>query len=292
MAEVFDDKPCDLGEGPLWHPDRESLFWFDIDNRVMFEKPFGVPATAEALRKEYRFERTVSAAGLIDSSRLLIASEHDLFVFDLEQRSQQVLCELESENPVTRSNDGRADPFGGFWIGTMGYNAEPGAGAIYRFYKGALRQLFSDITISNAICFSPDRSRAYFTDSEVKIIWKVELDHEGWPVGDRTEFVDLRGESFAPDGAVCDADGRLWSAQWGASRVAVYSDAGELIDTHTIPTLQPTCPAFGGLDFSTLFMTTAGAHLPDEVKGTQPQAGFVFKIDGAGHGQAEHRVIV
>ncbi len=283
-AQIFDDTCCSLGEGPLWHPCRQSLFWFDIDSKVMYEK-------ADGPRIEYHFDRTVSAAGLMEGSELIIASERDLFVFDLETGNQRVLCELEADNPLTRSNDGRADPFGGFWIGTMGCDAQPNEGAIYRHYKGELRKLFLGITISNSICFAPDCSAAYFTDSEVKIIWRVELDREGWPVGERSVLIDLRGEDFAPDGAVCDAKGRLWSAQWMASRVAVYSEKGELLETHAIPTSQPTCPAFGGADFSTLFITTAGSHLPAELNGPEPHAGCVFQIEGVGPGIAEHHVI-
>jgi len=286
MADVFDDHCCSLGEGPLWHSGRQSLFWFDIDNQVLFEKGLA------GLRSEHRFDRTVSAAGIVDESRLLIASEIDLFVFDLENQSQRRLCDLESNNKVTRSNDGRADPYGGFWIGTMGYNAEPNAGAIYRYYKGELRKLYCDITISNSICFSPDRKSAYFTDSVVKVIRRVTLDAEGWPAAEPVDFIDLSGEEFAPDGSVCDTQGRLWSAQWDASRIAVYSDDGELLETHAVPTLQPTCPAFGGPDLSTLFATTAGAHLPDDLNGTQPECGFVFKFEGLGPGQDAHRVIV
>ena len=252
----------------------------------MLEKSFGGD------RKEYHFDRTVSAAGLVDDSNLIIASERDLFVFDLDSGNQRVLCQLEADNAATRSNDGRADPWGGFWIGTMGYHAEPNAGAIYRYYRGELRQLYGDITISNSICFSPDSKTAFFTDSPTKVIRSVRLDAEGWPAGEPADFIDLSSEDLAPDGCVCDAQGRLWSAQWDASRVAVYSNRGELVQTHAVPTSQPTCPAFGGPDLSTLFVTTAGAHLPDNLKGKEPQAGCVFKIEGVGTGQAEHRVIV
>ncbi len=286
FAETFDDRCCALGEGPLWHHDRQSLFWFDIDNKKLFEKKVG------GIRAEFDFDRTVSAAGIVDSNRILIASERDLFVFDLETKQQKVLCELESDNPVNRSNDGRADSRGGFWIGTMGYNAEPNSGAIYRFYLGELRQMFSGISIPNSICFSPEGSTAFFTDSVEKIIWRVDLDEHGWPASIPEPFVNLQHEEFAPDGAVVDAAGKLWSAQWMASRVAVYSQDGEFIESHSLPTSQTTCPSFGGQDLSTLFVTSAGDHLPDGLVGTQPMAGFVFKIEGVGPGQAEHRVIV
>jgi len=285
-ANVFDDTVCSLGEGALWHPSRQSLFWFDIDNKVLYEK-----AVADE-RKEYRFDRSVSAAGIVDDTNLIIASERDLFVFDLNSRKERILCDLEADNPVTRSNDGRADPCGGFWIGTMGYNAEPKAGAIYRFYRGELRQLFPEVTIPNSICFAPDRSKAFFVDSVDKVIKRVELDNEGWPTGVPEDFIDLSGEDFAPDGAICDAQGRLWSAQWMASRVAVYSDQGKLLESHELPTSQATCPAFGGPNLSTLFVTTAGAHLPDDLKGTQPTAGNVFSIGGVGPGQSPNIVVV
>lgn len=285
-AIVFDDHCCALGEGPLWHPDRQSLFWFDIDNQVMFEKTDG------GRRVEYHFDRTVSAVGLTNGDELIVASEHNLFTFNLASGTQRVLCELEADNPLTRSNDGRADPFGGFWIGTMGFEAQANLGAIYRYYKGELQQLFSGITIPNAICFSPHRAAAFYTDSATRVIWQVGLDDEGWPAGEPLPLIDLREEDFAPDGAVCDREGRLWLAQWMASRVAVYSDRGKILETHPVPTSQATCPAFGGPDFSTLFVTTAGAHLPAELQGTQPLAGFVFKIEGVGPGQAEHRVIL
>lgn len=285
-ASLFDDTSCSLGEGPLWHPDRQSLFWFDIDNKLMFEKSIG------SERQEYRFDRTVSAAGIVDDTSLIIASETDLFVFDLKDSRERVLCELESTNPITRSNDGRADPHGGFWIGTMGYRAEPKAGGIYRFYRGELRKLFHEITISNSICFAPCGTLAYFVDSEKKIIQRVSLDDQGWPSGEARDFVDLSGESFAPDGAVCDAKGQLWSAQWAAARVAVYSQQGELMETHDLPTSHATCPAFGGRDLSTLFVTTAGGHLPDELKADQPHAGCVFEFKGLGPGLTPGRVII
>ena len=115
------------------------------------------------------------------SDELLIASESQLLRFHLGDHSQSKICDLEADNPITRSNDGRCDPQGGFWIGTMGKKAEAKAGAIYRYYRGDLVQLFSEITIPNAICFAPDGQTAYFTDTPLRQILAVDLDAEGWP---------------------------------------------------------------------------------------------------------------
>ena len=175
--QVFDPRACRLGEGALWHPLREQLFWFDILGKRLLSRTGKTPL-------EWRFEEHVSAAGWVDSGRLLIASETALFLFDLNDGTRTDVVPLEADNPVTRSNDGRADPWGGFWIGTMGKNAEAGAGAIYRYYKGKLRRLFTNITISNAICFSPDTHYAYFTDTRTRCIMRQALGAEGWPNGE------------------------------------------------------------------------------------------------------------
>jgi hypothetical protein len=113
MVSVFDTRPCSLGEGPLWHPLRGELFWFDINAHQLLSKT--------AL---WQFDEYVSAAGWISQDELLIASESQLLRFHLRDHRQTKICDLEADNPITRSNDGRCDPQGGFWIGTMGKKAE------------------------------------------------------------------------------------------------------------------------------------------------------------------------
>lgn len=280
-ATILSQTQCTLGEGPLWHPKLNCLFWFDILEHRLFQ-------VKEGQERVWQFDRAVSAAGWVDETRLLIASERDLFVFDLESEAQTHLVDLEADNPVTRSNDGRADPLGGFWIGTMGYNAEPGAGAIYRFYKGELRKLFDEISISNAICFAPDGKHAYFTDTPTKLIKRVALDAEGWPLGEAETWLDLNAEGVAPDGAVIDASGKFWNAQWGASRVACYDPEGTFVEAVPYPATQISCPAFGGPELGTLFATSAATGLGDE----DPLRGQVFAVQTAAQGQQEHQVLL
>ncbi|HSF92689.1 MAG TPA: SMP-30/gluconolactonase/LRE family protein, partial [Paracoccaceae bacterium] len=134
-AQVFDPRLCTLGEGPLWHPERNQLFWFDILGKRLLSRDETGPLT-------WQFDEHVSAAGWVDRDTLLIASETALFRFTLSSGVREDIVALEADNPQTRSNDGRADPWGGFWIGTMGNSAQPDAGAIYRFYKGGVTKLF------------------------------------------------------------------------------------------------------------------------------------------------------
>ena len=109
---IFDDTRCELGEGPLWHPLRQQLFWFDILGKRLHTKG-----------QHWDFDDHVSAAGWIDHDTLIVASSRALMTFDIITGDTEHLCDLEADNPVTRSNDGRADPQGGFWIGTMGMDA-------------------------------------------------------------------------------------------------------------------------------------------------------------------------
>lgn len=285
---VFDNSACDLGEGPLWHPINQELYWFDILAKTLFCKK-----TSNDQVKQWQFDEHVSAAGWIDENHLLIASATALFKFNLQTHAQQFLCDLEADNPQNRSNDGRADPWGGFWIGTMGIKAEPKAGAIYRYYKGVLQQVKSDITITNAICFSPDQQFAYYTDTAEQIIMRQPLAlDDGWPVGDAEVFLDLREQNLNPDGAVIDASGNLWVAQWGASRVAQYSAKGDFLQSVSVPAAHATCPAFGGNHYDRLFITSSKAWLSPNEAIAQKLAGQTFYIDLGCRGVAEPNVII
>ena len=283
---VFDDAQCALGEGPLWHPDRQQLFWFDILNMRLLTR-------TESGRQVWQFDEHVSAAGWVDRNRLLIASENSLSLFDIEKGGAEFLCDLESDNPLTRSNDGRADPWGGFWIGTMGKAAEREAGAIYRFYRGELRRLFAPITISNAISFPPDRRFGVFADTARQKVWRVALDPEtGWPNADPETFIDYAKLYRNPDGAVVDAEGTFWCAEWGSSRVSAYDGAGKPLRHIDIPARHTSCPAFGGTDLTMMYVTTARQDLSDEVLQIEPQNGQTFAVVSRTTGQTEHQVIL
>ncbi len=282
---LFDDRQCLLGEGPLWHPKRNQLYWFDIlGNRML--------TVEDGEQRSYQFDENVSAAGWTGPDTLLIASEIDLFHFDVTNGKAHKLCVLEDDNPVTRSNDGRADPAGGFWIGTMGKQAEPGAGAIYRYYKGELRKIYPGITIPNSICFDHNGDRIYFCDTPTRQIMTQALDLHGWPKGEVETFVDLRDDGLNPDGSVTDNKGNLWNAQWGAGRVAAYSPSGEFLHSVDIPGRHSSCPAFGGPGLSTLFCTTARQGLDDDYLAEHPENGRTFSVETDARGWPEPQVFL
>ena len=279
---IFDNRPCALGEGALWHPLRGQLFWFDILGRRLLTRSDDGP-------QEWHFPEMVSAAGWVGRDALLIASETRLFRFDLATGRDTTLAALEADVPGNRSNDGRADPQGGFWIGTMGKGAEPGAGSIWRYYKGALRRLFANITISNAISFPPDGRTAQFADTATGRVMRVALDAEGWPKGRPQVFLDLTVEGLNPDGAVVDAAGLTWLAEWGAGCVSAYAPDGSRVRSVAFDAPHTSCPALGG---DTLYCTTALQGMDDAARAACPLAGMTFMVPGVAPGQTEHQVIL
>jgi sugar lactone lactonase YvrE len=257
---IYDNRRCHLGEGALWHPQRNQLFWFDINKKKLL-------TIENSKKKEWKFGEYVSSAAWVDFSTLLIASETQLFTFGLSNSEIRHVAKLEENVMQTRSNDGRSDPWGGFWISTMDKNGESSIGSIYRYYRGTVTKLFESLTIPNSICFSATDSLAYFSDTKKKIIYKQLLNHKtGWPVGNRSILADFSMSNLNPDGAVTDIEGNLWCAMWGSSEIICLSKSGEILKRLPLPVKQPSCPAFGGKNKDILYITSASMDLENESK--------------------------
>ena len=280
-ATIHDPTVCKLGEGPLWHPERGQLFWFDIlDNRLHMREG--------GETRSWRFDENVSAAARVSRDVLMIASETKLFTFDIETGATEDVIALEADDATTRSNDGRADPQGGFWIGTMDKMGARPVGKIYRFHKGELRALH-DVTIPNAMCFSPDGSTAYFADTPKQRVMRQRLDADGWPAEEPEVHLDLRGENLLPDGAVVDAEGCVWLAEFNSSRVCRYApDGTRLHIVHTPGATETTCPALGGGD---LYIVTGWHNMSEAERAAHPNHGRTFRAPVDAPAQDEHRVI-
>lgn len=276
--------PNKLGESPLWHDGIDKLFWFDIDEYQLFcAEPDGTVVN------KWSFHEYASAAGIIDDEQLLIAAASGFYVFDIETGTWRLENGLEANNPSSRSNDGRVGPGGIFWIGTMGLHAETrdNASAIYGYKNGETRVLHPNLSIPNSICFSPDGTRAYFTDSPTRIIMVQDLDpNTGWPTSEPRVFADTSDLPGKPDGSVIDSEGYMWNARWAGSSVVRFNPQGEVDRVVDVPAKNITCPAFGGPDLKTLFITSAKPGPDDD----DPQGGNLFAVDLDVSGLPEHRI--
>ncbi|HTM79452.1 MAG TPA: SMP-30/gluconolactonase/LRE family protein [Devosia sp.] len=274
-ATLLIDSQCALGEGPFWHPLRQQLFFFDINN----QKLFAAEANGE-IANIWSFDETVAAAAVIDHDTLAIATETGLKRYDLLTAQTSLIVAIEADNPLTRTNDSRVHPSGAFWIGTMRKQEEAAGGAVYHYRAGKLSVILTNIKIPNATCFSPDGRIAYWTDTPTKKILKCATDPAtGLPVGEWSLFADVSDGRGYPDGAVVDSEGYLWNAKWGGSCVVRHAPDGSIDRIIEVPVSQVSCPAFGGPGLKTLFLTTANKNLSADELAAEKIAGGVFAID-------------
>lgn len=272
-AELFVDSRCELGEGPFWHPLLERLFWFDILNQTMLSA-----GTDGHIVDRITFKDTVSAGAVIDQDSLAIAQSGALLRYDFSTDTTSVITEIEDDVPTNRTNDSRVDRSGGFWIGTMGRKAEAGVGGVYQYRAGQVTKVIENIRIPNSICFSPDGRTAYFTDAGKMIVKCATDPATGLPVGPWEDFFTMEGPGGA-DGSVVDSEGYLWNARWGGGKVIRISPDGKLDKVVEVPGVsQVSCPAFGGNDLKTLYITTAREHMTPEQLEIEPYAGSVFAV--------------
>jgi sugar lactone lactonase YvrE len=284
-TSILSEEHCHLGEGATYEARTDTAWWFDILECKLFEARLSSGRIAV-----HRLGCMASALAYIDLARQLVVAEDGLYIRNIADGAMTLYCPLEADNSVNRSNDARVHPSGTFWIGTMGRKAEAKAGAIYALHRGAIQLLFPNISIPNAICFSPDGSIGYFADTREKTIYCVSLDqHTGLPRGAPEVLIRHSGIG-GPDGAVVDADGQIWNARWGGGCVDVYSPLGVHLRALHVPARQSSCPVFVGADPSRVLVTSAWQGMDEAARAANPQAGCTFLLDAAARGRAEPHV--
>lgn len=274
-----------LGECPLWSPEEQVLYWIDIDGKALHRYN---PAT-EVNESRQLTTRPGSVALTKTPGVLLVATEHQLGLFDWNEDRFDPWVSLEEAGTRNRLNDGRCDPKGRFVVGSMWEEADAShtTGLLHQVDgNGAARTLRSEIGISNGIAFDPARDRFYFADSPTGTIWVYDYDADTGAAANERVFFRYGDVTGAPDGGCVDSEGYYWSASvfgWAVTRI---SPDGKVDRQIGLPIQTPTMPAFGGPDMSTLFVTSlsygeakdghvAGSLLAIETEFTgQPDAKF------------------
>ncbi|HLZ04467.1 MAG TPA: SMP-30/gluconolactonase/LRE family protein [Bradyrhizobium sp.] len=281
-TSVLSAERCHLGEGPTYDAAIGTAWWFDILGRKLFEAHIATGSV-----KIHGLPWMASALARIDAARQLIVTEDGLYIRYLADGRMAPFLPVEADNAATRSNDARVHPSGTLWFSTMGRKADPRAGAIYALHRGQLSRLYPDITIPNAICFSPDGAIGYFADTATNVMHRVPLDPAtGLPVGDAVPFIRRQGIGGI-DGAVVDRDGLIWNARWGGGCVDLYDPSGRRLRSLRVPARQSSCPAFVGSDLSRLLVTTAWEGMDERARAADPGHGQTYILDVAARGHAE-----
>lgn len=271
-----------LGEGPCWEPRSGRLYWADIKSqRLEWLNP------ADGAAGAWDFDVMPSAIAPRADGSLLVATSRGVGVVDPLTGALELRLHPEAEREGNRSNDGGVDMQGRFWFGTMDDATAQLSGAVYRLDADwTVTRMLDGLGIPNTLAVSPDGRTLYIADSFHQTLYAHGLDPRTGALGYRWVFAETRGTPATPDGSAVDADGYVWNAQWGGSRVVRYSPQGEIDRVVDLPVSQPTKCAFGGPDLDVLFITSARAGLSDEQLEREPLAGSVFRMDPGVRGLA------
>jgi sugar lactone lactonase YvrE len=210
------------------------------------------------------------------SGGLVLAVGHGFGFMDTHGRLKDVAV-IPQEEVTARMNDGNCDSAGRFWAGSMGLNAEPGVGALYRLDPDlTVTRVLDGITESNGMDWSPDDRLMYYIDTMEKRVDVFDFDVGTGAIADRRPFASIDGADILPDGLTVDAEGYVWVCCWGGSEVRRFSPNGALERVIRVPTRQVTSCTFGGPRLEDLYVTSAREWLDPDALETEPDAGAVF----------------
>ena len=272
-AELFYKSNDILGEGAMWHPSLNRFFWVDIEVCMIHE--IGLYSDQAV---SYNMPSRVSTIVPDKSDGIVICLKDRISHYSLETDTLTDLAMLEPHLPENRCNDGKCDPWGRLWFGTMNLNAKRGAGALYSFGAGeTLKLKLPNQGIPNGIVWSSDEKKMYYIDTLDECVKEFFYDKQTGNIIFRKIAVQIPGEIGSPDGMAIDNDGMLWIAHWGGSCLGRWNPGnGKLIDKITLPVPYITSCAFGGKDGKTLFITTARYGMPQNELEQYPLSGSIF----------------
>lgn len=274
-----------LGEGPLWHTLHQKLYWVDIESKIVHSFD---PRTKE--RQEWAVPGRVGTVAAAANGKMIVGLQGWIAELDTATGSVTKLVDLEADRPELRCNDGKIDPAGRFWVGTMHLQTQPGTGSLYCLDgEVGIHKVLTGLTIANGLGWSPDGHFMYYIDSADRYVRRYRF---------RGDTPSLEGEEIVlrfthqdelPDGMCVDAEGMLWIGFWGGYRVGRYdpTTGRHLLDVNVAAPHVTSC-CFGGRDLATLYITTARVDLTPEQLQQYPLSGSVFACNPGTVGMDTH----
>lgn len=276
-----------LGESPVWSTRDATLYWVDVDGMTIQALRWG-----DEEPEVWPMPGRPSCIALTeDPGRFVVGMGAGVIDYLSQSRTWDELVALETVEGV-RMNDGRPDPAGRLWIGSMDERDETAsgfpAGHLFRVDRdGGVDVMIDGVATSNGLAFSPEQDRMYWTDTREQMIWIFDYDVASGRAFNRRPFLDCTPLPGSPDGACVDADGCYWLAcVYGWSIVRITPD-GRVDRTIELPVEKPSMPAFAGPDLDTLVVTSISTGGRRPAGPGQPEAGALFAMDVGVQGVAE-----
>ena len=267
-----------LGECPVWDVKENVLYWIDIDGHKINCYD---PSSCNNETRKLPFK--AGSLAIRKQGGLLLAMSNGFYNYDfkneiLESRE----CDPEPDRKDNRLNDGRCDPEGRFWVGSMNDLRR-----IQGNYEGNLYCYHPDgecvsqnlpVGVANGLAFSPDERYMFFADTMRETVWRFDYDKDQGKIRNQQVFLNLKNLSGKPDGACVDVDGCYWLAHIYGWKVARYTPEGKLDREIQLPFPKPSMCAFGGSKLDTLIITSISTK-HDKSNGEKKYAGGLFAVN-------------
>ena len=272
-----------VGESPVWHPREQVLYYCDIAGHRL--QRFD-PKSGDL--RHWEFDTDVaSLAPKVDGS-LLLAMRTGIFRFDPQSGERRLLAKAPYDPKTERFNDGKCDPQGRFWVGTIYEPRDPPLAGLYCYTRRRLTLRRDGITNSNGLAWSPNGRTMYWSDTKTATIFAFDFDPATGELDRRRVFISfpvkqpgasLETYGGRPDGAAMDVEGCYWASMFEGQRLLRISPEGEVMQELELPVRCSTMACFGGPDLKTLYITTARENRPAAELAEQPWAGCVLTVD-------------
>ncbi len=275
QVELVLDAKAVLGEGPLWHAPSQRLYWVDIESHEVhvFDPATGNDRAIDVGQK-------VSTVVVRRSGGLVLALHHGFATLNLDTEQVSMLSDPEADLSENRFNDGKCDPAGRFWAGTMSLTRKPGTANLWRLDPDlTVHHVLGGVTTSNGLVWSLDHRTMYYIDTPTREVAAFDYDAETGCIANRRVVIAFPEGAGSPDGMAIDARGMLWIAHFRGGRVSCWDPAvGAMLQAVDLPVRKVSACAFGGPNLDELYVTTARVELTDEELQDQPHAGSLFRV--------------
>lgn len=266
-----------LGEGSIWNHITQEYLWIDIENgKIYIYHP-----QKQVIRSITTGQKVGTIVPTTQKNTVLAALQDGIYAVDTVTEKMRLLIKSPYPLEEMRFNDGKCDPLGRFWIGSMSLNGDMYKAVLYSYVQNEdLQPRMQGVTTSNGICWSSDKKQMYYIDTPERWVKAFDFDHKTGNITNGRIIIDFNEINGSPDGMAIDSEGKLWVALWGGASVVRYDpDNGSLLDQIMIPAKNVTSCTFGGKNLDQLFITTARIGMNENDLKEYPESGSVFIVN-------------
>jgi sugar lactone lactonase YvrE len=271
-VEKVSEIKAKLGEGSIWDYHKQVLYWVDIEEGTLFEYNPETDSTVS----HFAGKKIGTIVPETDST-VVLALQDGVYRMFLRNDSLEFISKPSSLLSNQRFNDGKCDPKGRFWVGSMG--PENSCFLYCLDNDGKITEVLDSITVSNGIIWSLDSTKMYYIDTRISKVRQFSFDMRDGSISNEKVIIEVPGNLGSPDGMTIDCEGKLWIAFWRGHGVYRYNpENGEIMQKIDLPAKNVTSCAFGGKDLDVLYITTSCLDMNEEELGNLPDAGKLFKV--------------